>query len=261
MTPVAAMFARKRYWTHDQLRLLGMLPDRDVARLTGRTWMAVRQKRALLGIPPAGGVPRRWWSAAEDNFVRRLPPAEAARRSGRTLRAVYARRFLLGKTARRPRKDGTAEREPLPPAWLFRNFGPAVRVLARLADEQPGTFVSSEVLAPVAGVPRKYVYELLLTLIRAGYLQSWIGLGGGYRLARPVDDVSLLEIAELVDGPVGGDVPKLVAGADPRIDRRLQAVCDAAAEIIRRNLGWVTVADLAARNGKGGKPRHPGPGN
>jgi hypothetical protein len=40
-----------------------------------------------------------------------------------------------------------------------------------------------------------------------------------------------------------------VTGADARIDRRLQAACDAAAEIVRRNLGRVSVAELA-RKGK-----------
>jgi hypothetical protein len=35
------------------LRLLGTLPDEEVARRTGRTTNAVRQKRELLGIPKA----------------------------------------------------------------------------------------------------------------------------------------------------------------------------------------------------------------
>jgi transposase-like protein len=38
-------------WTPEDLALLGTLPDAEVARRTGRTANAVRQKRGLLGIP------------------------------------------------------------------------------------------------------------------------------------------------------------------------------------------------------------------
>jgi Rrf2 family protein len=231
-------------WTREELQLLGVLPDPEVAHRTGRTWIAVRSKRALLGIPPAGKTPRRRWSAKEDALVRRLPPAEVARRTGRTMQAVWLRRFSL-RVGRRRRFP--AAPQPLPPAWLFRALGPAVRVLAWLAAEECDTFVPCEFLSPIAGVERKHLWGLLLSLTRAGLLHSLGGPAGGYRLARPVHELTLLEIAELVDGPVGGDVPKLVAGADPRTDRWLQAVCDAAAEVVRRKLGRVSVADLARK--------------
>jgi DNA-binding IscR family transcriptional regulator len=78
-------------------------------------------------------------------------------------------------------------------------------------------------------------------------VQSWDGPGGGYRLARPPQDISLLEIVEAVDGPVRGDVPQTVTGADAGIDHRLRAVCHAAAEAVRRCLGRVSVAELAGK--------------
>jgi DNA-binding IscR family transcriptional regulator len=76
------------------------------------------------------------------------------------------------------------------------------------------------------------------------------GRAGGYRLARSAAGLSLLEIVEAVDGPVEAGVPQIVTGTHGRIERRLQAACDGTAEIIRRNLGRVSVADLA-RNEKG----------
>jgi hypothetical protein len=53
-------------------------------------------------------------------------------------------------------------------------------------------------------------------------------------------------LVEGIDGPVRRDVPrwtKAVAGL--RLDARLQAVCDAAAEVARRRLRRVTLAELA----------------
>jgi hypothetical protein len=42
-----------RPWMEEELALLGKLPDDEVARRTGRTWGAVRQRRNLLKIPTA----------------------------------------------------------------------------------------------------------------------------------------------------------------------------------------------------------------
>jgi hypothetical protein len=72
-------------------------------------------------------------------------------------------------------------------------------------------------------------------------------------LTRPAEAITLLEVAELVDGPVEAGVPKLVKGADPRIDRELQAACEEAAEMVRRNMGrsawrgWPEVGRAAVR--------------
>jgi DNA-binding IscR family transcriptional regulator len=132
--------------------------------------------------------------------------------------------------------------------WRFRDFGPAARVLARLAAAGPSAFLGSEVLARAAGMRRQYLFELLSVTIQVGILRSWLGPDGGYWLAWPAAGITLLEVAELVDGPVRGDVPQTVTGADAKIDRRLQA-----AEIVRRNLGRVSVAELAGGR-KGGYP-------
>jgi DNA-binding IscR family transcriptional regulator len=82
-------------------------------------------------------------------------------------------------------------------------------------------------------------------------------------LTRPAEAITLLEVAELVDGPVEAGVPKLVKGADRRIDRELQAACEQAAEVVRWNLGPVSLAELAdvapsgPRRGAPGTPRRP----
>ena len=39
-------------WTAKEVKLLGTLPDAEVVANTGRTYHAVRRKRAKLGIPP-----------------------------------------------------------------------------------------------------------------------------------------------------------------------------------------------------------------
>lgn len=88
-------------WTPRQLKMLGRLPDDEVARRTGRSWNAVRQKREALGIANPAPLCRQW-TAAEDALVRALTREEAARRTGRSLGAISQRRVALGLPPGRP---------------------------------------------------------------------------------------------------------------------------------------------------------------
>jgi DNA-binding IscR family transcriptional regulator len=75
-------------------------------------------------------------------------------------------------------------------------------------------------------------------LVSAGVLQAGAGYGGGYRLARPAMDITLLEVVGAVDGPVRGEVPADFAVAKDGLDRRLARVCSGAAEVVRGDSAW-----------------------
>lgn len=47
-----------RLWTIEKLRLLGTMPDTELVSLVGKSRMAIRIMRALMGIP---GIDPRWW--------------------------------------------------------------------------------------------------------------------------------------------------------------------------------------------------------
>jgi hypothetical protein len=79
-------------WTPEDIAPLGTVPDEEVARRTGRTAGAVRQKRQGLGIPnPTGNR----WPAEHVALLGTLPDWEVARRVGRSLRAVLQERLKL----------------------------------------------------------------------------------------------------------------------------------------------------------------------
>jgi hypothetical protein len=80
-------------WTPAGIALLGTAPDEEVARRTGRTVGAVRQKREELGVPnPAGNR----WTAAGIASLGTLPDREVARRLGRPLHSITQKRVKLG---------------------------------------------------------------------------------------------------------------------------------------------------------------------
>jgi Rrf2 family protein len=51
-------------------------------------------------------------------------------------------------------------------------------------------------------IPAKFLEQILLTLKNAGLLQSKMGVGGGYYLAKPAEQITLGQIVRVLDGPL-----------------------------------------------------------
>ncbi|MDN5781624.1 MAG: SUF system Fe-S cluster assembly regulator [Luteimonas sp.] len=78
----------------------------------------------------------------------------------------------------------------------------ATVVLTVLASE-PGVVASAAGLAERAGLEAPTVAKLLKPLAQAGLVEAFRGANGGYRLARPAVDISLFEVVEAMEGPLG----------------------------------------------------------
>jgi Rrf2 family protein len=71
--------------------------------------------------------------------------------------------------------------------------------LAR-AGERP---VPIKELAERRDIPEQFLEQLFSTLRRAGLLTSHRGVKGGYTLARPPDEINVLEVVHALDGKIG----------------------------------------------------------
>lgn len=78
----------------------------------------------------------------------------------------------------------------------------ATVVLAVLADD-PARVHSATELAERAGLELPTVSKVLKPLAHAGLVESFRGSNGGYRLSRPPERISLIEIVEAIEGPLG----------------------------------------------------------
>jgi Rrf2 family cysteine metabolism transcriptional repressor len=72
--------------------------------------------------------------------------------------------------------------------------------LYRYGDRGP---VPIAELARRRDIPVQFLEQLFAVLRRAGMLRSQRGVRGGYTFARPPGDITVLELVELLDGPVG----------------------------------------------------------
>ena len=125
----------------------------------------------------------------------------------------------------------------------------ACRALLSLAlhIDAPGPTSVADI-ARRTGLPQPYLEQILLALKGAGLVRSKRGVGGGYILARPTEDIRLSEILSAVDGPISlGDFgePHQDGACDHEGQCVLLAIWKEAGELMRRHMEGFTLAEVA----------------
>jgi Rrf2 family cysteine metabolism transcriptional repressor len=108
----------------------------------------------------------------------------------------------------------------------------ALTELARMGAEVP---VPIGELARRREIPVQFLEQLFAVLRRAGVLKSQRGVKGGYSFARDASEVTVLELVELLDGPLG-------AGSE--------GIFAEAAAAARALLATTTIADVVERENR-----------
>lgn len=120
----------------------------------------------------------------------------------------------------------------------------AVRALAELARRGGTTPVPIAEIAKARDIPGQFLEGLFASLRRAGILQSQRGVKGGYLFARPPNEVTVLEVVELLDGELG---PEARTAGHPWAD---------GVEALRSALVSATIAEVAEREAQGSAPMY-----
>jgi Rrf2 family transcriptional regulator, cysteine metabolism repressor len=110
----------------------------------------------------------------------------------------------------------------------------ALAELGRAGGEDP---VPIGELARRRDIPVQFLEQLFSTLRRAGMLRSFRGVNGGYLFARGPQTITVLEVVELLEGPLGADAAGIFADA---------------ASAARDVLAATTIADVIEREAREG---------
>lgn len=76
------------------------------------------------------------------------------------------------------------------------------KALAYLGTLGEGTLTHADDIAQHSGVPKPYLVRILAALATRGVLTSRKGAGGGYALAKPAAEITLLDVMRSIDGPI-----------------------------------------------------------
>lgn len=119
-----------------------------------------------------------------------------------------------------------------------------VVVMVHLAESDGA--VSAPGIAAATGLTQPTVAKLLKTLVQGGLAVSQRGAQGGYALIRPAEEISIVEILEILDGPLS--LTDCVDGDHDSCDR--ESLCPMSGRWTRVNaaivgaLKHVTLADM-----------------
>jgi Rrf2 family protein len=120
--------------------------------------------------------------------------------------------------------------------------------LTALARRQDGAVVMIDEVSREMDIPRSFLAKIFQSLVRAGLVQSVRGTGGGFRLARPAAEITVLDIIEGVEGPIA---LQRCLEEKPDCEHMTHcALCGLLAEAqgrLRETLGRTTLAELARR--------------
>jgi len=127
----------------------------------------------------------------------------------------------------------------------------------------PGAALPASRLAEYHGVPAAYLAKHLQALSGAGIVEAVPGRRGGYRLARPAPEVSMLDVVEALDGTqpafrcteIRRRGPAAVPPREYRVPCSIHAVMDRDDAAWRAELATVSVADLAGMLGGSAPPK------
>jgi Rrf2 family protein len=125
----------------------------------------------------------------------------------------------------------------------------ALRAVVAIAHAE-GETAPTQRIAKITKVPAGYLPKVLQMLGRAGLVESRRGLGGGFRLAKPAQELTVLEVVNAVD-PV-----KRIEKCPLDIESHGLNLCplhqrlDEAMAQVERSFATTMIADLLQQSGR-----------
>jgi Rrf2 family cysteine metabolism transcriptional repressor len=110
----------------------------------------------------------------------------------------------------------------------------AVVAMAELARSGPAP-IPIGTIAERREMPVQFLEQLFSTLRRNGLLTSHRGVKGGYTLARPADQITVLEVVQALDGKVGEE------------GKEAGGIWEEGVEALRAVFAETTIDDIARR--------------
>jgi Rrf2 family protein len=116
--------------------------------------------------------------------------------------------------------------------------------MGHIAKQTDGRWVPSEELVQKFDMPNEFLQKIMNQYVRAGILLAKRGPQGGFSLAKPAKEISLLEIIEAVEGPLKNIDGIAEQAKKQKFAINMDAICIKAADQGRAILKKAKLSDL-----------------
>ena len=128
--------------------------------------------------------------------------------------------------------------------------------LLHLVRQTGGQPVMIDAVSRDETIPKSFLAKIFQDLAKAGLLRSQRGAGGGFVLARPAQEITILEVIEAIDGRIA---LQRCLGEEPECDRRegcaLCSLFNQAQDRLKEVFARTSLADLARQQSALGPAR------
>jgi Rrf2 family nitric oxide-sensitive transcriptional repressor len=151
------------------------------------------------------------------------------------------------------RMEGEGSRPPFETPMISQTAEYALRAIVYLADQSDAPQTTQQIAA-ITRVPAGYLAKVMQGLSRAGLVHAQRGLHGGFTLAVPPKELTVLDVVQAVDPlkriehcPLGIPGHQSLCPLHRRLDN--------AVAMVEKALGSSTIAELLAEPKRGKAPK------
>ena len=120
----------------------------------------------------------------------------------------------------------------------------ALLAAAFVAKNYKNGSVLSQKISAKYNIPLEYLLKILQQLVRANVLRSKRGPNGGFKLARPASEITMLQIIEAVDGPMVSQMRLTEQTNNEPFSIKMEAICAGATKKASDTYANTTLAEV-----------------
>ena len=132
---------------------------------------------------------------------------------------------------------------------ISRSTGYALVAVGYIAQNYKDGAVLAARVSKEYGIPLEYLLKILQQLVRANVLRSKRGPRGGFFLARPSENITLLEVIEAVDGPLMSHLHLAEQTNNAPFSLKMEDVCRKATAQVRDTFAAAKLSEVLGEGG------------
>ena len=108
---------------------------------------------------------------------------------------------------------------------ISRSAGYGMMAVGYIAQNDSDALVLASTVSKEYNIPTEYLLKILQQLVRANILRSKRGPRGGFSMAKPTNEISMLEIIEAISGPLSGHLELSEQAKGAPFSFKMEDVC------------------------------------
>jgi Rrf2 family protein len=127
---------------------------------------------------------------------------------------------------------------------ISRSTGYALVAVGYIAQHYQDGAVLAQRVSKEYGIPLEYLLKILQQLTKVNVLRSKRGPRGGFSLAKPKEEITILEIIEAIDGPMLSHLDLAERTNNAPFGLKMEKVCKNATSQVRDIFSAAKLSDM-----------------